>query len=95
MVDSLVDYIAGFGDNLNLLVEELQLMVNSLNDYIMLSTYYIWLSGVVLLLLFVFSIATLKNQALIKRQNQHIIEQNEYIMDSIEVRNKKGGNGNG
>lgn len=88
MVDSFVDYFADLGDNLNLLVEELQLMVNRLNDYIAFSTVYIWVSGIVLLILLVFAIAVIRNQAVMKEQTKYIIEQNDYIIQSIEVRNE-------
>lgn len=76
-ITSYLDDIAGGIDNL----------IDNLNSYIEFSTYYIWVSGIVLGVLFIMLCVVLNNQKKLKEQNESILKKLETLEPKGEKKN--------
>lgn len=69
-IDSLAE---GLIMDLEYIYESLDQLLTNLNNYIEFSTYYIWLSGILLGIIFCMLCVVLSNQKKIKTQNEKIM----------------------
>lgn len=82
------DDIQSLFDGMNEVTASIDSLIQNLNTYIEFSTYYIYLSGVILTILFCMGCAILGNQKKIKEQNCDILK----LLGSKEEGDLNGGN---
>lgn len=88
-ITSIENYFTELGDSVNTLIYDMQTLINNLNAYITLSTYYIYGSGFMIIVLFFMLInnAGKLNKSNIKLEQQE--KDLEYIIELLEKQIKK------
>ncbi len=87
-LEGIEDYFNQVGASLSTILTDLQTLIDNLNAYITFSTYYIFGSGIAIIVLLIMCASLLSGQAKILKQNNYIIQMLE--SDSEEGEEKDG-----
>ena len=86
-VEWLEECIVDIGQSAYDIVENTEILLENLNNYIEFSTYYIWVSGIILGVLFIMLCVVLNNQKKLKEQNESILKKLETLEPKGEKKN--------